>query len=252
MRYATLGDRIRDYYVTLVDRIRDHKETIIKIAVVVAIAAGISAIMVHGLSLSKGDISNIDESIAALSADVDGIIAQGPLAAKDQLDAIGNQAESNRDKISRLQTRMGNAESLITTVQDDLAEVIASPPEGYLTGTVGYYTLHTKASEDGEFTANVHLVYSPPISVGNATTQDGALQSFYGGINWTAPSLRDYICSLAYNGTAWEVSRVSFNIGTFALTANTETTIDIMFGGLSNTYAPDFVYVEVYQVLGND
>ena len=249
MSYTTLGDRIRDYYVTLVDRIRNHKETIIKIAVVVAIAAIISAIIVLGLAPSKGAIGKIDEAIAALSADVDGIIALGPLAAKDQMDAIGNQAESNQNKIGELQTRLGNAENLITTVQDVLVEVIASPPEGYLTGTVGNYTLHTKASEDGEFTANVHLVYSPPISVGNATTQDGALQSFYGGINWTAPSLRDYICSLAYNGTAWEVSRVSFNIGTFALTANTETTIDIMFGGLSNTYAPDFVYVEVYPVI---
>jgi len=237
--YRTI-DRIRDY-------IGDHKETIVRVAVVVAIAAIISATMVLGLAPGKGDIANTDASIAALGADVDGIMALGSLATKDQMDALGNQVEINHDKIGGLLTRLDNAENLITTVQDDLAK--CSPPEGYLTGTVGNYTLHTKASEDGEFTANVHLVYSPPVSTGNATTYNEALQAFYGSIDWATPSLRGYICSLTYNGTAWGVARVSFNIGTFSLIANTATTVDIMFGGLSSIYEPDFVYIEVYPVL---
>lgn len=239
--YRTI-DRIRDY-------IGDHKETIIKVAVVVAIAAIISAIMVLGLAASKGAIDKIDNSVAALDADVDGIMALGSLATVDQLESIGNRTQNNQYNIGDLQTRLGNVENLFNTMQNDLAEALCSPPEGYLTGTVGNYTLHARASKGGNFTANVHLVYSPPLSAGNATTQGKALQAFYESIDWAVPYLRDYVCTLTYSDTAWGISRVSFNIGTFTLEANTERTLDIIYSGLNSTYEPDFAYVELYPIL---
>lgn len=249
MRFIEWTDRIRDCYAALADRIRDRKEAILRIAVVVVIAAAMGTIMVIGIAPSKGEMAEIDDSLATLSTKVDSILALGPLAMQGQIDTLSDQEHNNHAMIGGLQTRLGNMENLITAVQGDLATVTCSPPEGYLTGTAGNYTLHTKAGRTGNFTANVHLVYSPPIGAGNATTQAKALQVFYSSINWTAPSLRDYICTLAYNGTAWEISQVSFNIGMFALAANTEETVDIKFGGLNISYEPTFAYVEVYRVL---
>ncbi|HUW44809.1 MAG TPA: hypothetical protein VMW50_03345 [Dehalococcoidia bacterium] len=253
MKYITFGDKIRDYYEKVKEKAREHRETIIRIAVVVAIATSISAIMVLGLAPGKAsynaEMSRIYDDTTTLTGQINGILDMGPLATRAQLEAIRAQAEGIRDEIGLLQTKMYIAENITTTMQSDLAGIICSPPEGYLTGAAGNYTLHAKAGKAGNFTANVHLVYSPPVSVGNATTQEEALQAFYGSINWTAPSLRDYICTLAYNGTAWKVSQVSFNIGTFTMVSNTEKTVGIEFGGLNSSYEPDFAYVEVYPIL---
>jgi len=252
MKHIT-GDKIRDYYERVMEKAKEHRETIIRIAVVVAIAASISAIMVLGLAPSKAsynaDMSRIYDDTTMLTGQINSVLDLGPLATRAQLEAIRDQAENIRDEIVLLQTKMYIAENITTTMQNALAGIICSPPEGYLTGIAGNYTLHAKASKPGNFTANVHLIYLPPVSVGNTTTQDEALQTFYASINWTAPFLRGYICTLTYNGAAWGISQVSFNIGTFAMVANTEKTVGIEFGGLNSSYEPDFAYVDVYPVL---
>jgi len=246
------------YGIPLMDRIREHKTTIIQAAVVVAIAVVVSALMILTLSPSKGDynaaVAHYDGEFVRLGASINtwgtGLTNQiGDVEADVQNQAttlltVGMKAADNEADIETLQTWANDAEARITTV-----EAQNSPPEGYLTGAVGNYTLHTRCSVAGNFTANIHLVYSPPVSVGNATTQDEALQVFYGGIDWAAPMVKNYVCTLTYNSTVWGISQVWFNIGTFAMAANNETAVDIIFSGLNSTYDPDFAYVEVWPVL---
>lgn len=254
MSYIPIGDRIREQ----IDRIKEHKATIIQYVVYAAIAVAVSATMILTLAPSKGaynaaitSLKNTDiqasASINKLGTDLGNDIAD--IAAEVQghsttLNILGTKAATNSHDIDLLQTWADDAEARIAT-----AGAQSSPPEGYLTGTVGNYTLYAKCSAAGNFTANVHLVYSPPVSVSNATTPDEALQTFYGSINWTAPTVRDYVPVLAYNSTTWQVSQVWFNIGIFAMEANTETAIDIIYSGLDSIYSPDFAYVEVWPVL---
>jgi len=248
MSYGKWTDRIADKFSDIGDRLNLSKEAWIHIGMAVGIAVVISAIILvtttPRISTYLDDVDCLFANITTITGDIDGI--------HGALDEIGNLSEDVEDyagDINTLTSRINDADSRINAAMNDLGELVCSPPDAYLSGTFGNYTLHLKASKAGNFTANVHLAYSSPVSVGNATTQDEALRAFYGSINWTSPFLRDYICTLTYNRTVWEVSRVSFNIGTFALVAGTEKTLSIKFGGLNSSYEPDFVYVEVYPIL---
>lgn len=255
MRYTKWTDSVKEALST-------HKATVIAVAVAIAVAAAISGGMIHGLAPSKSaynvDMTRIDGEMAAmtnhvvgLTDDVEAILSLGPLATENELKIVGNQTAGNAFNVSALQTRMGTAEDRIQEAREDIANLPGSPPEGYLTDTFGNYTLHAKSSTAGNFTANIHLVYSAPISTGNTTTQGEALSTFYAGINWAAASVPDYVCDLTCSGNAstWGISRVWFNIDTFELVANTEKVVAVTFGGLNSTYEPDFAYVEVFPVL---
>jgi len=229
----TLKDRIRDY-------ITDHKETIIKVLVVAGIAAIMSGIIIAGV------IDGVHSRLEELDSDVDRVLELWPYPTQDDIDAIGNRTDDNEDMIGGLDSRLGSAENCITALQNDVAGLLCSPPEGYLTGTFGNYTLHARASEAGEFTVNVHLVYSPPLTAGNSTNFTAAASWFYDIIDYTSPYLRDYYCTISYDGVAWGISRVSFNIGTITLAAKAEAAIDVKCGGLP--VDPSFAYVEIYPV----
>lgn len=144
---------------------------------------------------------------------------------------------THADNISTLEGRVTNVEGKLETVS-------TTPPEGWLTGNFGLYTLHAKATKTGNYTAIITLVYSPPSSV-NATTQDGAIEAFHTSVNWSAANIKSYECVPAYNGN-WGIARVSFNIGAFNLVANTEKTIAVPFGGLPKA---SFAYAKVYPVI---
>jgi len=249
-RYNSWTDRISD-------KMKLDKPAWMRIGLTVGLAVLISSMILLGVAVTKGpyneDMAAVRGNVAGLGAKVNvlsanvttiagyinSILALGPLATKAQVDSAASKATANAGSISTLQTRMSGAEARITAVEAD------NTLEVYLTGTSGNYTLHAKSSDAGNFTANVNLVYADPVSAGNATTYDEAIQAFYGSINWTASAVPDYACTLTYNSTAWGVSQVWFNIGTFSLAANNETTVGIAFGG------PDFSYVEVFPVLKN-
>ena len=246
------------------DRIAEHKGSIIKVIAVIGIAAIISAVMVMALAVGKdtyttamdrmeAGITVTGAKVADIENDVDDILALGPLATRADVANVTSRTEAITQDVGTLQTSLGLAQTKILNLEAQLALVAGSPPEGYLTGTfansTGNYTLHAKCSEAGNFTANINLVYSAPVSLGNATAYDDAMQVFYGSINWTAANTTVYVPTLAYNSTTWGVSKVQFNIGTFGLAANNETTIPVLFGGLNATYAPDFSYVEIWPVL---
>jgi hypothetical protein len=250
------GDKMRESFL---DKIREHKTLIIQVAVVVAIAVIVCALWTSWQAVGKGEFNaamtalegedarasaSINTLGTSLNSRMNGVEAIAE-AATGEVNIISATTTENSNAIQTLQTWAAGAEGRITTV-----EAHGSPPEGYLTGnTIGNYTLHARCSEAGNFTANVNLVYSTPVSLGNATTYDEAVQVFKVTINWTAPNVKPYVPVIAYNGTSWGVSQVWFNIGTFAMTANNETAVAILFGGLNSTYAPAFSYVEVYSVL---
>lgn len=242
-----------------------NKETLVHIGMAVVIAVCISAIILVTQAPSKGqhtaDMARLEDGIVAMGAhvaDTDDDVADlatdlatevGTLEEQDeitqsQLDGVANIVAIHNGSINSLGTRIANAEA-------DIA-LFGSPPEGYLTGTVGNYTLHAKSSVAGTFTANLHLVYSPPIGAGNATTYDEAVQAFYGGVNWAAANTTSYIPTVSYDGTDWGISQVWFNIGTFALEENDEVAIDIASAGLNSAYEPDFAYVEIYPALWDE
>lgn len=240
---------------SFLDKIREHKTMLIQIGVVVAIAVVVSAIMITGLATAKGayddDIMGLEGDIAragasintlgtSLNARMDGVEAAAE-AATSEVSIISVATTENSDAIGTLQTWKDDADPRITELEGQ-----NSPPEGYLTGTVGNYTLHAECSEAGNFTANVHLVYSRAFGY-NGTYED-AQQYFYSGINWTqgTPFYRTVI---TFNGTGWNLGELWWNIGTFPMAANNGTAVAVKFGGLNSTYEPDFAYVEVFPVL---
>ena len=245
------------------DRIAEHKGSIIKVVAVIGIAAIISAVMVMALAVGKdtyttdkdrmeAGITVTGAKVADIENDVDDILALGPLATAADLAGVTSQTVGLAANLSALETRQDIDHAKIIEHGQTLTTLTGSPPEGYLTGTfansTGNYTLHTRCDTAGNYTANINLVYLAPVIVGN-TTQEDALQTFYGSVNWTATNTMVYVPTLTYNSTAWGVSKVQFNIGTFALAANNETPIPVVFGGLNATYAPNFAYVEVYPIL---
>lgn len=244
-KYGKWTDRIAD-------KLNLNKQTWAHIVIAVGIAVAMSAAILLTTTPRKSaydaDMVRHAASIENLAITVGGLAEQDEATAS-QISGITSTVTGHTDDIISLETRANETDSRIDAVRADMQELVCSPPEAHLTGTFGSYKLHARTSVAGNFSANVHLVYSPPVSVGNATSYDGTLQAFHAGINWTATTLKAYIPVPSYNGTAWGISQVWFNIGTFVLAANNDTSINIAFTGLNSTYEPDFAYVEVFPIL---
>jgi hypothetical protein len=255
-RTETINKEVKTMGQSFMDRIREHKQTILQGIVVVAIAVVITMVGIMQFAASKDAFNNLVETTtqadAAASAHITSLIKEvGDIQALDLVSSadlipITDQAAATATNITALGTRVGEAEADIQVHADQLANMHASPPECYLSGnlTAGNLTLHAWASEAGNYTANVHLVFSG-ISAGN-TTQDDAVATFYTSVNWTTAN-RAYLPTVTFNGTDWHVSQVAFSIGTFALTANNETAMTVLFGGLN--YTADFAYADIYKVV---
>ena len=158
------------------------------------------------------------------------------------LDIIGLRA-----RVKTAEDKLKDGRDDITAIQGSLAELLN---KAYLTGIFKNYILHAKSSEAGNFTANIHLVYSAPLYVGNTTTHDETLSAFYAGVNWTASAtMPAYIPVATSNGTVWGISEIWWNIGTFELTANNEKVIGATCAGLNSTWEPSFAYVEVWLIV---
>ena len=241
---------------SLKDRLGLTKETLIHIGMAVIIAVIISAVIASQTGVSQGayneEMAQMAQSIATQGSEIasnDGDISDlhedfGTI--NEQYGGVANTVALHTGSINSTTARVGTLEGEVTDIQTELAAV-CSPPEAYLTGTVGNYTIHAEASEVGNYTANAHLVFSPMIAVGNATTYSEAVANFTATINYTAANVKAYVPIAVYDGTAWGISQVWWNIGTFALTADTEKAIAVLFGGLADT--PSFAYVEIYPAL---
>jgi len=245
MRYG-LKDRIIDAIKAFNDRLNLSKESWAHIGIAAGIAILISGLIILAAVPGKGIyddyIARLDDAIS----DINDTLGQGTFATDDDLVSIFGQLTDHAGNISWLNNHIGNVEDKVNSVQDDVSKIICSSPDAHLEGMAGNYTLYVKSGHAGEFTANVHLVYSPPVSAGNATNYSAAVDYFYAGINWTIAN-HSYTPMAAFNGTAWGTSRVSFNIGTFTLEAHTEAIIGIVFTGLE--HEPAYGYVDIHQVI---
>ena len=242
---------------SLKDRLGLTKENLIHIAMAVIIAVIISAVVASQTGVSGGtyaaDMVRMEQGITTMGSNIadnaqDISDLRGDIrTTTEQYSGVANTVALHTGSIDSLGGRIDTVEGNITAIEDELATASDSPPEGYLTGMVGNYTLHARCSEAGNFTANVHLVFATPTTVGNATTYSEAVANFTATVNYTVANVKPYVPVAIYNGTAWGISQVWWNIGTFALAADTEATISILFGGLANTSS--FAYVEVWPIL---
>ena len=208
------------------------------------IAVGIT-ILITGLiilaSSPGGAIDRLDDAVS----DINNTLGQGPFATEDDLNNITGQVAFHGSNISWLDTRTCNVENQVALVRADVEHIICSSPDAHLEGSSLEYTLYVKSSHTGDYTANVHLVYSPPMAAGNATNYTAAVDVFYTSINWIVANYA-YIPTVSFSGTTWGVHEVWFNIGSFELTAYTDEAINIKCLGLNTT--PAFSYVEVIRI----
>lgn len=210
----------------------------------IGIAAGIT-ILITGIiilaSSPSGAIARLDDAVS----DINNTLEGGPFATDADLDNISNQVAYHGGNISWLDTRTCNVENQVALVRADVEHIICSSPDAHLQGAALECILYVKSSHSGDYTANVHLVYSPPMAAGNATNYTAAVDYFYASINWTVANY-SYVPTFSFSGSTWGILDVWFNIGSFELTAYTEEAINIRCLGLNIT--PAFSYVEVYKI----
>lgn len=241
MRYG-IKDRIVDMARNLAEKLSLSKETLIHIGLAILLAVGISAGIAVGVSPNTDELNNDIDALGQtddyILTTIDALLNQDAVATS----AIGGINSTVHGQVASID----DLTLLLNGLQVDLDNLICSPPDSYLDGTFGDYTLYVKSNKAGEFTANVYMVYSPPLSAGNATNYTAAVEYFYAGINWTLAN-HLYIPTISFNGTAWVICQVSFNIGAFILEAHTEATIEIQVEGFD--YTPTVVYIEIYETL---
>ena len=214
----------------------------------VLMSAGVTAIL---LAIMAGII------VTGLKAD---IRQQGEQFTTDLADASGQLQADNEDFQANVTEQLGlglaDYQTLLQGVQDELAglqldlggwvfaDLTAHP--GPLPEDWGSYLAHMTSPSGGTYTANVHLHYSP--GIGNSTNYTAALDYFYSGINWTTPGVPGYVCNPSFNGTAWGITEVWFNIGTFTLMPGEMVVQPVACVGLNATWMPDQAYMEVFRL----
>jgi hypothetical protein len=245
-RRQNMGDgRFKYRLQEIAERLDLTKATLVHILIATAVAVLISYLILGGLIPSKSVVNANVVAITRLQANFNNLTVElATKANQTQLETVNSRLSDVAGQIIVQNGRIGNVESRVSTVEGELLGLNLT--EVYLAGTFGNYTLYAKSSETGNFTAKVHLMYSRAFGY-NGTYED-AQQYFYSGINWTqgTPS---YATVITFNGTAWNLGELWWNIGVFPLTANNETAFNITCAGLNSTYAPDFSYVEIWPVM---
>lgn len=220
---------------------------------------GITELETH-LAAISANITTMGEDIAALNATLTSMGAE--------IETLNATATDNSTAIAVLEAQVAVLEqeceditagivainAALDTIGEDITALeaavadITSPPQAYLSGSFGDYTLHAEACQAGEYAAVIHLCYGSPVELagGNYTA---AIADFYASIDWGDPDVRDYVPALSYDGAGWGVTGISFNIGTFTLEARTEKAVAVEFGGLDSDYEPDWAYAEIWPAL---
>lgn len=234
-------ERLADWWHRVTERWELRKEVYVHIGIAVVIALALTGIILGAtIPGMKAGISQQSEQFAQDMAD---IIDQMQSDYDDfqanmteQLDDIGDEIHND------LQALIGAMQAELDQLQSDLGSLTAA----YLTGEYGNYSVHVKALVGGNFTANVHLQYSP--GIGNSTDYTAALDYFSASVNWTIGGVPSYVCSPTFNGTAWVITDVWFNIGSFTLHPDGVSILPVACTGLNTTWVPDLAYVDVFRL----
>ena len=235
------------------DRLRDFlgmdRSAGVRMAMAIVIAVIIAAVIVTQVGVTQSayneEMAQMAQSIATQGSE----ITDNAVDIRDLNDDIGamntqyggltDTVALHTDNLSSHDNRLGTLEGNVTTLEGMVNNLTVpnSPPEAYLTGnlTSGNLTIHAEASESGNYTANVHLVFA------------SAAVNWTDTVTWNATNSRAYVPVTTYNGTDWLTTGTWWNVGTFELAADTEKAINVLFGGLADTVS--FAYVEIYPVL---
>ncbi|MCK4714239.1 MAG: hypothetical protein KAT35_01585, partial [Candidatus Aenigmarchaeota archaeon] len=116
----------------------------------------------------------------------------------------------------------------------------------HMAGEYPNYTLHMRSMIGGNFTANVHLHYVP--GMGNSSNYTAALDYFCTAVDWTMEDVPSYVCQPAFNGTAWVITDIWFNVGLFELGQDQDAALPVSCVGLNSTWVPTLVYVDVFRL----
>ena len=241
-------ERIADWWHRTTEGLELTKAAWVQICVAVGLAALVFGIII-GISI-PGIRADIARQADELASNLTAMAGQGQ-AARDELEAsIADELSDLWNALDTNLTEFGRRMADMGTDWDELQALLGSlnrtESSAYLAGTFGNYTLHVKSLTGGNFTANVHLAYAP--AVGNATSYADALGWFHSGINWTVLGVPSYICGVTFNGTAWGISEVGFNVGIIPLVADEWAEFNITCAGLNSTWEPSFGYAEVHRI----
>ena len=247
-----MRDRIRYKLIEISDRLNLSREAWGRIGLAVGIAALISGMIMLGVTANINRhidaLRDSDSNLAQEIVDIENLAIldyQTPLSnwlrsLNMTLDDFANVLGIQAGELNLYHIQLIDALTRLNAVEE--ANPHHSSPKGYLAGTFPDYTLYVKSDEAINFTANVHLAYQP--AVGN-TSYNQTLTEFYAGINFTA-SPPAYVPVVTFNGTAWGISEVWFNIGVYGIEPLSVAVIPITYVGLNLT--PSFAYVEVYRI----
>lgn len=234
-----LRDRIADWFAGLSDKLQLPPGGGRQILITIGIALILMAIVVSGATCGiRRAITTQGEDLDAGLAGIAGQTAQ----AIDDIAARVDDVEDNvAGNVTELWQRITASESWLEVHEGALDAITRVR----VIGAFPNYRLYLKAGDSGNYTVGVHLLYAP--AVGNATNITGAVEAFYAGIDWALPGVPGYLCTPAYNGAVWGVAEVRFNLP-LALEENVELAVDARCIGLNATWAPVYMYVDVFKV----
>lgn len=248
---AYKSNRFKDFLDKVIDTLDFDRRSGIHLGIAVGLAVLLAWAMIGGLTVDKGDytteMERLEAGVTGLGSQLATFVAEtnGTLnTVSDRVTTLQTDVDGTNGDINSLETRIGTAEGDINTLEDTLT----GAPKAWLAGGAGSFTFHTLSGNDGSFTASIHLCYDEPVSL-NATDYSEAVGMFYSSVTWTDEDTQAYVPDVAYNGTAWEVVSISFNIGTFALQAGVPDEMIVVYNGLPEAYKLSWAYADVWQVL---
>ena len=234
-------ERLADWWHRVTERWELRREVYVHIGIAVVIALAFTGIIL-GVTASRWNTDMDFQAdyfgslLAATRDQQQSGYDQFQANVTEQLDDWGNEIQND------LQALIGAMQAELDQLQSDLGSLTAA----YLTGEYGNYSVHVRALVGGNFTANVHLQYSP--GIGNSTDYTAALDYFSASVNWTMGGVPSYVCSPTFNGTAWVITDLWFNIGSFTLQPDGLSILPVTCTGLNTTWVPDLAYVDVFRL----
>ncbi len=254
-------ERLADWWHRVTGRWELTREALVHILMSVFIALVLTGIILAiAMSGIRADINHqadyfddrlgatrqsLNDSLAttqqSLRADYDGFGANVTQQLDDWWDAVDTIMTSLHEDTVIMQGKLDQLEA-------DLASVSFNESAAYVAGAFPDYSLYVWSLPGGNFTANVHLHYSP--GIGGSSNYTAALDYFCTATDWTGEAVPSYVCQPSFNGTAWVITDIWFNVGTFILRQNREIILPVPCVGLNTTWVPALVYADVFRLSG--
>jgi hypothetical protein len=184
-------------------------------------------------------VNNVTATRVQLQADFGVFQAALQQQVDGQLNAMGSQVNQTQADMIAMSGQLAGLQSALAVLNQTLLS-------SFLAGSFGNYTIQAWSGPGGNFTANVHLVYSP--GLGNLTDHAAALDYFNASVNWSMESVPAYVPAITFNGTVWAVSEVWFNVGVLQLQPGVQSIFPVSCIGLNETWNPTFAYVDAFSL----